>query len=150
MAFSASCGQPIMLTDPSESFDASPQIFTFKTRGLAGGADSFRSADDPDLGRGEATEIEAGADPSEGGTLLNDPRRRNEERDPDKAARICSSEKLNSSVSESDGTLTGSFWVPVDPSEQVDLEGRVETRVFPLDPEDLADRPVPVDRGLTG
>ena len=35
----------------------------------------------------------------------------------------------------------------MDPSERVDLEGRVETRGIPSDPEDLADRTGPVDRG---
>ena len=35
----------------------------------------------------------------------------------------------------------------MDPSERVDLKGRVETRGIPSDPEDLADRTGPVDRG---
>ena len=35
----------------------------------------------------------------------------------------------------------------MDPSERVDLEGRVETRDISSDPEDLADRTGPVDRG---
>ena len=35
----------------------------------------------------------------------------------------------------------------MDPSERVDLEGRVATRGIPSDPEDLADLTGPVDRG---
>ena len=35
----------------------------------------------------------------------------------------------------------------MDPSERVDLEGRVATRGIPSDPEDLADRTGPADRG---
>ena len=34
----------------------------------------------------------------------------------------------------------------MDPSERVDLEGRVETSNIPSDPEDLADRTGPVAR----
>ena len=62
------------------------------------------------MGREESTKIEAGNDLVEGRTLLDDPRRRNEERDPDKTARLSSLDDPNDSVSESDGTLAGSFW----------------------------------------
>ena len=99
-----------MLTDPSVSLDASPKISTFKTRCFAGGADLLERGGDPDLERGESTGIGAGTDPAEGLALLDDPRRRNEDRDPDKATRVSSSEDSNDSVSESDGTLAGSFW----------------------------------------
>ena len=99
-----------MLTDPSESLDASPKMSTFKTRGLVGGADSLNREGDPDLGLGESTGIGAGTDPAEGLALLDDPRRRNKDRDPDKAARVSSSEDSSDSISESDGTLAGSFW----------------------------------------
>ena len=99
-----------MLTDPSVSLDASPKISTFKTRCFAGGADSLERGGDPDLGRGESTGIGAGIDPAKDGILLDDSRRRNEERDPDKATRLSSSEDSNDSVSESGGTLAGIFW----------------------------------------
>ena len=59
---------------------------------------------------GGSTGIGAGIDPAEGRTLLDDPRRRNKERDPEKAATISSSEDYNDSVSESGGTLARSFW----------------------------------------
>ena len=98
-----------MLTDLSELLNASPKISTFKTRCFAGGAYSLEREGDPDLVRGESTGIGAGIDPAGGGTLLDDPRRRNEERDPDKAARVSSSDYSNDSVSESGGTLAGSF-----------------------------------------
>ena len=99
-----------MLTDPSDSLDASPKIFTFKTRGLAGGAKSLERGGDPYLGLEEFTGIGVGADPAEGLVLLDDPRCRIEDRDPDKAARVSCSEDSNDSVSECDGTLSGSFW----------------------------------------
>ena len=99
-----------MLTDPSKSLDASPDISTFKARFFAGGADSLERGGDPDLGRGESTGIDKGTDLAKGGTLLDDPRRPNEERDPDKAARVFSLDDSNDSVSESGGTLAGSFW----------------------------------------
>ena len=57
----------------------------------------------------ESTGIGAGTDPAEGLSLLDDPRRRNEDRDPDKAARVSSSEDSSDSISESDGTLAESF-----------------------------------------
>ena len=98
-----------MLTDPSESLDASPKTSTLKTRCFAGGADSLERGGYPDLGRGESTIIGAGIDPAEGGVWLDDPRRRNEERDPEKAASVSSSKDSNDSVSESGGTLTRSF-----------------------------------------
>ena len=120
-----------MLADPSESLNASLKMSTFKTRGLAGGADSLEKGGDPAFGNplelgqaptggiywnwgmhrlGESTGIGVGTDPAEGLALLDDPRRRNEDRDPDKATRVSSSEDSNDSVSESDGTLAGSFW----------------------------------------
>ena len=99
-----------MLTDPLESLDASPKISTFKTRCFAGGADSLERGGDPDLGRGEYTRIGAGIDPVEGGVWLDDSRSRNDERDPEKAARVSSSDDSNGSVSESGRTLAGSFW----------------------------------------
>ena len=83
---------------------------TFKTQGLAGGALSLEIEGDPDLGLGESTGIGAVPDPAEGLAFLDDPRRRNEDRDPDKAAGVSSSEHSNDSVSESDGTLAGSIW----------------------------------------
>ena len=58
---------------------------------------------------GKSTGIGVGIDTAEGGVLLDDPRRRNEERDPDKAARVLFSEDSNDSVSESGGTLTRNF-----------------------------------------
>ena len=109
MTFSASWGLPVMLTDPSESLDASPKMSTFKTWALAGGADSIENRGDPDLVLMESTGIGAGTDPAEGLALLDDPRRRNEDRDTDKTARVSSSEESSDSVSESDGTLAGSF-----------------------------------------
>ena len=127
------------------------------------------------MGLGESTGIGAGIDPAVGETLLDDPRRPNEKRDLDIAPRVSSSKDSRGSISESGGTLAGSFWahllpvweadrfllaVPwffgvradpdgggVDPSERVDLEDRVETRGIPSDPEDLADRTGRVDRG---
>ena len=99
-----------MLNDPSESLGDSPKMSTFKTRGLAGGADLLERGRDPDLGLGESSRIGAGTDPAEDLALLDDPRRRNEDRDPYKADRLSSSEASNDSVSESDGTLAGSFW----------------------------------------
>ena len=88
-----------MLTDPCESLDASPKISTFKTRCFAGGEDSLERGGDPDLGLLESTKIGAGIDPAEGGALINDSGRSNEERDPDKAVRVSSSEDSNGSVS---------------------------------------------------
>ena len=99
-----------MLTDPSESLDASPKMSTFKTRGLAGGADALERGGDPDMGLGKSTGIGAGTDTAEGLALLDDPRRRNEDRYLDKAARVSSSEDSSDSGSESYGTLVGSFW----------------------------------------
>ena len=81
-----------MLTDPSESLDASPKISTFTTWCFEGGADSLERGGNLDLGRGESTGIGAGTDPAEALELLDDPRRRNEDRDPDKTARVSSSE----------------------------------------------------------
>ena len=81
-----------MLTDPSESLDASPKRSTFKTGRFAGGADPLEGGGNPDLELGESTGIGAGIDPVGGGALLDDPRRRNEERDHDKAARVFPSE----------------------------------------------------------
>ena len=100
-----------MLTDPSDSLDASPKRSIFETGRFAGGADSLECGGDTDLSLGESTIIEAGVDPEEGGALSDDPRRRNEERDPDKAVSLSSSEDSNGSVSERDGSLAGSFWV---------------------------------------
>ena len=57
----------------------------------------------------EFTGIGAGIDPVKGGALLDDPRRRNEERGPDKVTRVSSSEGSNDSVSESGGSLAGIF-----------------------------------------
>ena len=98
-----------MRTDPSESLDASPKMSTFKTWALAGGADSIENRGDPDLVLMESTGIGAGTDPAEGLALLADPRRRNEDLDPDKAAKVSSSEDSNDSVSYSEETLAGSF-----------------------------------------
>ena len=86
-----------------------PKRSTFETRCFACGVDPLESGGGPDLGLGESTKIGAGIDPAEGGVLLDDPRRRNEERDPDKAARVLFSEDSNDSVSESGGTLTRNF-----------------------------------------
>ena len=109
-----------MLTDPSESLDASPKISTFTTWCFEGGADSLERGGNLDLGRGESTGIGAGTDPAEGGTLLDDPRRRNEERDPDKAIRVSSSGDSSDSVSESGGTLAGRFWARLLPIWEAD------------------------------
>ena len=109
-----------MPTDPSESLDASPTISTFKTWCFAGGAGSLERGDDPDLGRGESTGIGAGIDPAEGGALLDDPRLRNEERDPDKAARVSSSDDSNGSLSESSRSLAGIFWTRLLPVWETD------------------------------
>ena len=87
-----------MLTDPSDSLDASPKRSIFETGRFAGGADSLECGGDTDLSLGESTIIEAGVDPEEGGALSDDLRRRNEERDPDKAAGVSSSEYTNGSV----------------------------------------------------
>ena len=48
---------------------------------------------------GEFTRIGAGVDPEQEETLLDDTRLRDEERDPDKAAIVSSSEDSNGSVS---------------------------------------------------
>ena len=109
-----------MLTDSSVSLDASPKISTFKTRCFAGGEDSLERGGDPDFGRGESAGIGAGTYPAEGGTLLDNPRRRNEERDQDKAARVSSSDDSNDSVSESGGTVAGSFWARLLPVWEAD------------------------------
>ena len=69
---------------------------------------------------GESTGIGAGTYPAEGGTLLDNPRRRNEERDPDKAARVSSSDDSNDSVSESGGTVAGSLWARLLPVWEAD------------------------------
>ena len=69
---------------------------------------------------GESTGIGAGINPAEGGVLLDDPRRRNEERDPHNAARVYSSEDSNDSVSESGGTLARSFWARLLPVWEAD------------------------------
>ena len=111
MAFVASRGLPDMLNNPLESLDASPRMSVRTTRGLMGGAHSLKQEGDPDLGLGESTKIGAGTDPAESGAVVDDPRRRNEDRDPDKAAKVSSSEDSNGSVSESGGTLARSFWV---------------------------------------
>ena len=76
-----------MLTDPSESLDASPKRSTFETGRFAGGGDPLEGGGDPDLGLGESTRIGAGVDPKEGGAFPDDPRRLNEDRDPDKVGR---------------------------------------------------------------
>ena len=88
-----------MLTDPSGSLDASSKRSTFETGRFAGGVASFERGGDPDLGLLESTKIGAGIDPAEGGALINDSGRSNEERDPDKAVRVSSSEDSNGSVS---------------------------------------------------
>ena len=119
-AFSASRASLVMLTNPSESLDASPKRSTFEIRCFAGGADPLESEGDPDLGRGESTGIGAGIDPAKDGILLDDSRRRNEERDPDKATRLSSSEDSNDSVSESGGTLERSFWACLLPVWEAD------------------------------
>ena len=75
-----------------ESLDASPKRSTFETGRFAGGADPQEGGGDPDLELRESTGIGGGVDPEEGGALLDDPRRRNEERDPENAARVSSSE----------------------------------------------------------
>ena len=69
---------------------------------------------------GESTGIGTGTYPAEGGTLLDNPRRRNEERDPDKAARVSSSDDSNDSVSESGGTVAGCFWARLLPVWEAD------------------------------
>ena len=46
-----------MLTDPSESLDASPKMSNFETRDLAGGADSLEREGGPDLGLGDPLEL---------------------------------------------------------------------------------------------
>ena len=57
----------------------------------------------------EFTRIGAGVDPEQEETLLDDTRLRDEERDPDKAAIVSSSEDSNGSVSERDRLPAGSF-----------------------------------------
>ena len=56
-AFSASRASLVMLTDPSESLDALPRIFTVETRCFAGGADTLESEGYPDLRRGNLLEL---------------------------------------------------------------------------------------------
>ena len=109
-AFSASCVLLVMLTDPSESLDASPKRTTFETRCFEGGADSLERGGDPDLGRR--------------GVHWNRSRHRSSRREniarrstaPQQRARsrqgcrVSSSEDSNDSVSESGGTLAEGFW----------------------------------------
>ena len=84
-----------MLTDLSDSLGASPKRSNFEARRFAGGDDPLEGGGDPDLRLRESTKIGAGVDPEESGALLDDPRRRNKERDPEKAARVFSSEELD-------------------------------------------------------
>ena len=70
---------------------------------------------DPASGLGESTTIGVGADFEEGGARLDDPRRCNEERDPNKAAKVSSSVELKDSVSDEDRSLAGSFWARLPP-----------------------------------
>ena len=109
-----------MLTDPSESLDASPKSSTFETGRFAGSADPLKGGSDQYLGLRESTRIGAGVDPEEGGALPDDPRRRSEERAPDKAVRVSSSEKSNGSVSKRGGSLAGTFWARLLPAWEAD------------------------------
>ena len=118
-----------MLIDPSESLDASPKRSTFEAGRFAGGADPLEGGGDPDLGLGESTEIGAGFNPEKGGTLLDDLWRRNEKRDPDKAAKVSSSEKSNAFVSERGGSLAESFCSRLLPAWQTDRLLPVVARV---------------------
>ena len=97
-----------MLTDPSGSLDASPKRSTFETKRFAGGADSIDGGGYLDLGLGDSIGIGTGADPKEGGALLDDPRRRSVELNADKAARVSSIVELNGSLSERDKSPSGS------------------------------------------
>ena len=96
-----------------------PKRSTFETRCFACGVDPLESGGGPDLGLGESTKIGTGIDPAEGGVLIDDPRRRNEEHDPDKAARVSSLEDSNDSVSESGRALARSFWARLLPVWEV-------------------------------
>ena len=55
------------------------------------------------------TRIGTGVDPEECGALLDDPRRYDKERDPDKAVRVSSLEESNDSVLERGVSLAESF-----------------------------------------
>ena len=82
---------------------------TFATSNFAGDAIPMEGDGDPELGLGESKTICSGVDPEEGEEFLDYPRRRNEERDPDKAFSVSCSEASNNSVSEREGSLDGSF-----------------------------------------
>ena len=97
-----------MLTDPSESLNVSPKRSTFDTGRFASCAGPLESGGNLDLGLEESTMIDAGVDPEEAGTLLDGPRRLNEERDPDKAAGVSSSEGSDGSASKIDKLPVGS------------------------------------------
>ena len=98
-----------MLSYQSESRDASPKRPTYETERFAGNADPINSEGDRNLVLGESTTIGAGIDLEKCGALPDDPRSRNKERDPDKATRVSSSEKLNGSVLKRGGSRANSF-----------------------------------------
>ena len=128
---------------------------------LAGGEDRLGQGSDPASGLGESTTIGVGADFEEGGARLEDPRRRNEERDLSKAAKVSSSVELNDSVSDEDRSLAGSFWARLPPVWEpegdllampcadealVDPTGCLDAGGVSAGTEDLADRTDLVDR----
>ena len=73
-----------MLIDPSELLGSSLNTSSFETGRFVGNSYPLESGGDPDLELGESLRIGAGVDPEQGGALLDDERRRNKERDPDK------------------------------------------------------------------
>ena len=109
-----------MLTDPSESLDASPKSSTFKTGPFVGDTSSLESGVNPYMGLGKDTRIGAGVYPEQNRALFDDPRRRNEERDPDKAARVSPLKESNGFLSERGGSLAGGFWDRLFPAWEAD------------------------------
>ena len=102
-------GSLVLLIDPSETFDALTKNSTFGNGSFAGSEYPHECAGEPDLILGGFTRIAARIYPERGGAFFDDPRCRNEERDPDKSSSVSSSKDSNGSVFEVNRQSAGNF-----------------------------------------